>query len=167
MVASYPVSALLHAVVVVKTGLFCIYKILSYVFGLSYLQILFADYNWLVILPIITIVYSSLQAIRFTQVKMVLAYSTINQLSIALLSAFLLTPKGLIAAVMLDFAFIYKNMYFYAAGNIYSVKNAYHIGRVIGIRRTMPKTSFVMLIAGLSLMEYPLLQDLLANSILC
>lgn len=156
MVASYPVSALLHAVVVVKTGLFCIYKILSYVFGLSYLQILFADYNWLVILPIITIVYSSLQAIRFTQVKMVLAYSTINQLSIALLSAFLLTPKGLIAAVMhmISHSFT-KICIFYAAGNIYSVKNAYHIGELIGIRRTMPKTSFVMLIAGLSLMGIP------------
>ena len=55
MVASYPVSALLHAVVVVKTGLFCIYKILFYVYGLAYLQYLFNDYNWLVILPAITI----------------------------------------------------------------------------------------------------------------
>jgi multicomponent Na+:H+ antiporter subunit D len=156
MVASYPVSALLHAVVVVKTGLFCIYKILVYVFGLSYLQSLFADYNWLVILPIITIIYSSMQAIRFTQVKMVLAYSTINQLSIALLSAFLLTPKGLAAAVlhMVSHSFT-KICIFYAAGNIYSVKNSYHIGELIGIRNTMPKTSFVMLIAGLSLMGVP------------
>ena len=156
MVASYPVSALLHAVVVVKTGLFCIYKILVYVFGLTYLQMLFADYNWLVILPMITIIYSSLQAIRYTQVKMVLAYSTINQLSIALLSAFLLTPKGLSAAVMhmVSHSFT-KICIFYAAGNIYSVKNAYHIGELIGIRNTMPKTSFVMLIAGLSLMGMP------------
>ena len=156
MVASYPVSALLHAVVVVKTGLFCIYKILVYVFGLAYLQTLFADYNWLVLLPMITIIYSSLQAIRYTQVKMVLAYSTINQLSIALLSAFLLTPKGLSAAVMhmVSHSFT-KICIFYAAGNIYSVKNAYHIGELIGIRNTMPKTSFVMLIAGLSLMGMP------------
>jgi multicomponent Na+:H+ antiporter subunit D len=156
MVASYPVSALLHAVVVVKTGLFCIYKILVYVFGLNYLQSLFADYNWLVLLPIITIIYSSMQAIRFTQVKMVLAYSTINQLSIALLSAFLLTPKGLAAAVlhMVSHSFT-KICIFYTAGNIYSVKNSYHIGELIGIRSTMPKTSFVMLIAGLSLMGMP------------
>ena len=87
---------------------------------------------------------------------MVLAYSTINQLSIALLSAFLLTPKGLIAAVMhmISHSFT-KICIFYAAGNIYSVKNAYHIGELIGIRRAMPKTSFVMLIAGLSLMGIP------------
>ena len=46
MVASYPVSALLHAVVVVKTGLFCIYKILVYVFGIPHLQTILADNNW-------------------------------------------------------------------------------------------------------------------------
>ncbi len=156
MVASYPVSALLHAVVVVKTGLFCIYKILYYTFGLEYLAELFSDFNWLVILPMITIIYSSFQAIRYTKVKMVLAYSTINQLSIALVSAFLLTPKGFSAAIlhMISHSFT-KICIFYAAGNIYSVKNSYDIKDLIGIRDTMPKTSFVMLIAGLSLIGVP------------
>ena len=156
MVASYPVSALLHAVVVVKTGLLCIYKMLIYVFGLTYLQTLFATYNWLVMLPIITILYSAIQAIRYTQVKMVLAYSTINQLSIALMSAFMLSQKGIAAAIMhmVSHSFT-KICIFYAAGNMYSVKNSYHIGELIGIRNTMPKTSFVMLIAGLSLMGIP------------
>lgn len=156
MVASYPVSALLHATVVVKTGLFCIYKILLYVFGLTYLQTLFASYNWLVILPIITILYSSVQSIRYTQVKMILAYSTINQLNIALMSAFLLTPKGMMAAVihMISHSFT-KICLFYTAGNIYSVKNSYDIGELIGISKTMPKTSFIMLISGLSLIGIP------------
>ena len=156
MVAIYPVSALLHAVVVVKTGLFCIYKILIYVFGLAYLQTLFAGFNWLVLLPILTIIYSSLQAIRFTQIKMMLAYSTINQLSIALLSAFLLSPKGMIAAVMhmVSHAFT-KICIFYAAGNMYSVKTSYDIKELVGIKTTMPKTSFMMLIAGLSLIGLP------------
>ncbi len=156
MVASYPVSALLHAAVVVKTGLFCIYKVLIYVFGLVYLQTLFENYNWLVLLPIITIIYSSIKSIRYTQVKMILAYSTINQLSIALMSAFLLSQKGITAAIMhmISHAFT-KICIFYAAGNIYSVKNLYHIGELIGIRTTMPKTSFVMLISGLSLMGIP------------
>lgn len=156
MVASYPVSALLHAVVVVKTGLFCIYKVILYIFGLSYLQHLFADYNWLIFFPIATIIYSSSQALRFNQIKMVLAYSTINQLSIAILSAFLLTPRGIYAAIlhMISHSFT-KICIFYAAGNIYSVKNAYRVGELIGIRSTMPITSFVMLIAGLSLMGMP------------
>ncbi len=156
MVASYPVSALLHAVVVVKTGLFCIYKILIYVFGLAYLQNLFSSYNWLVMLPIITIIYSSIQSLKFTKVKMILAYSTINQLSIALMSAFLLSPKGIIAAVlhMISHSFT-KICMFYTAGNIYSVKNSYHINELTGIKSTMPKTSFILLIAGLSLMGIP------------
>ena len=156
MVASYPVSALLHAVVVVKTGLFCIYKILLYVFGLDYLTELFMPYNWLMLLPVFTIIYSSLQALRYNQIKMILAYSTINQLSIALVSAFLLTPKGIAAAVlhMVSHSFT-KICLFYSAGNIYSVKNAYQVSQLIGIKNTMPKTSLVLLIAGLSLIGIP------------
>ena len=156
MVATYPVSAILHAVVVVKTGLFCIYKIMLYVFGINYLQHLFYDNNILLILPIITIAYSSVKAISYTNIKMMLAYSTINQLNIALLSAFLLTPKGINAAIlhMISHSFT-KICIFYTAGNMYSVKKAYRIGELIGIRATMPKTSFVMLIASLSLIGIP------------
>jgi multicomponent Na+:H+ antiporter subunit D len=156
MVASYPVSALLHAVVVVKTGLFCIYKILVYVFGLTYLHSLFSSNNWLVILPMITILYSSMQAIGSNQVKMMLAYSTINQLSIALMSAFLFSQKGIVAAVMhmVSHAFS-KICLFYTAGNIYSVKNSYYISELMGINKTMPKTSLFMLIAALSLIGVP------------
>ena len=156
MVATYPVSAILHAVVVVKTGLFCIYKIMIYVFGIEYLNFLFADNNLLLLLPAITIIYSSVKAISYTNIKMMLAYSTINQLSIALLSAFLLTPKGMNAAIlhMISHSFT-KICIFYSAGNMYSVKTAYRIGELIGIKTTMPKTSFVMLIAGLSLIGIP------------
>lgn len=156
MVASYPVSALLHAVVVVKTGLFCMYKVLFYVFGLGYLQYLFITYNWLVILPAITIIYSSIGALRTNEIKMVLAYSTINQLSIALISAFLLTPKGMAAAVMhmISHAFT-KICMFYAAGNFYSLKQTYYTHQLAGISKSMPKTSFVMLLAGLSLIGMP------------
>ena len=156
MVASYPVSALLHAVVVVKTGLFCIYKILFYVFGLQYLQLLFSDYNWLVILPAITILYSSLQALKHNEIKMILAYSTINQLSIALMSAFLLTPKGLAAAVihMVSHSFT-KICIFYSAGNFYSLNKTYYLSDLAGIKNTMPKTSLILLISSLSLIGMP------------
>lgn len=156
MVASYPVSALLHAVVVVKTGLFCIYKILFYVFGLDYLQVLFTSYNWLVIFPVITILYSSLQALKFKRIKMILAYSTINQLSISLMSAFLLTPKGLAAAVihMLSHACT-KICLFHAAGNFYSLKSTYKIQELSGIKKIAPRTSFVFLISALSLIGIP------------
>ena len=156
MVASYPVSALLHAVVVVKTGLFCIYKVLFYVFGLEYLQYLFSDFNWLVILPAITILYSSLQALKCNEIKMILAYSTINQLSIALISAFLFTPKGLAAAVthMISHSFS-KICLFYSAGNFYSLDKTYYLTDLTGINKNMPKTSAIFLIATLSLIGIP------------
>lgn len=156
MVASYPVSALLHAVVVVKTGLFCIYKILYYVFGLTYLQIMLANFNWLILLPIITIIYSSFKAVKCTKIKTILAYSTINQLSIALLAAFLFSSKGMIAAIMhmISHSFT-KICIFYAAGNIYSIKNSSHINQLIGANKFAPKTSFIMLLAGLSLIGMP------------
>lgn len=156
MVASYPVSALLHAVVVVKTGLFCIYKIIFYVFGLEYLQYLFANYNWLVLLPAITILYCCVQALKTNEIKMIFAYSTINQLSIALISAFLFTPKGMSAAIMhmISHAFT-KICLFYSAGNFYSIHHAYYTYQLKGLARSMPKTSFIMLISGLSLVGMP------------
>lgn len=156
MVASYPVSALLHSVVVVKTGLFCIYKIIFYVFGLEYLQLLFSQFNWLVLIPTITIVYSSLLAMRVNKIKMLLAYSTISQLSISLISAFLLTPKGLSAAIvhMVSHSFT-KISIFYAAGSFYSLNKTYYISDLNGIGTTMPKTSLILLIATLSLIGIP------------
>jgi multicomponent Na+:H+ antiporter subunit D len=156
MVASYPVSALLHAVVVVKAGLFCLYKVLVYVFGLGYLQHLFKGHDWLIYLPIITIIYSSLQALRNDKIKMILAYSTINQLSVALLGAFLFTPKGVAAAVIhMASHSLTKICLFYAAGNMYSLKAASNVREIAGIYRTMPKSSFALLIAGLSLIGMP------------
>ncbi len=156
MVASYPVSALLHAVVVVKTGLFCIYKILVYTFGIHFLQDLFSEFNWLIIIPIFTIIYSSLQAIRYKKIKMILAYSTINQLSIATLSAFLLTPKGIAAALlhMVSHAFT-KISLFYCAGSIYSARHSNDVSELKGAAYFMPKVSLMFLIAGLSLIGIP------------
>ena len=156
MVASYPVSALLHAVVVVKTGLFCIYKVIFYTFGIHFLQELFTDCNWLVAIPSFTILYSSFQAIRYKNIKMILAYSTINQLSIALLSAFLLTPKGIAAALlhMVSHSFT-KISLFYCTGSIYSVRHATTLRDLKGAAYFMPKVSLMFLIAGLSLMGIP------------
>jgi len=158
MVASYPVSALLHAVVVVKTGLFCIYKVLVYVFGLAYLQSLVSDYsfNFLLLIPAFTIIYSSVMAIKAREIKMILAYSTISQLSIALMSAFIFTPKALAAAIlhMLSHSFA-KICLFYGAGGFYSLYHTYKLEDLIGMGRRMPKTSLIFLIASLSLVGIP------------
>lgn len=123
---------------------------------MEYLQELFADYNWFILFPVFTIFYSSIQSIRYNEIKKILAYSTINQLSIALLSAVLFTEKGMNAAIihMVSHSFT-KISLFYAAGSIYSLKSAYHIKDLSGLSSSMPKTSLVMLIAGLSLIGIP------------
>jgi len=156
MVASYPVSAILHAVVVVKTGLFCIYKILLYVFGLKYLQSIFIDCNWLILLPTFTIFYASIKALNTNNIKMILAYSTISQLSIALLSAFMFTPKSIAAAMLHLVSHSFSKIcIFYACGNIYSLTYAATVIDLRGMSKKMPKTSFILLVSILSLIGFP------------
>ncbi|WP_250312071.1 proton-conducting transporter transmembrane domain-containing protein [Rickettsia endosymbiont of Oedothorax gibbosus] len=156
MVAHYPVSALLHAVVVVKTGLFCIYKILIYIFGLKYLHSIFAEFNWIIFLPIITIFYSSFKALTSDNIKKILAYSTINQLGIALLSSFMFTSKSIGAAILhLSSHSFTKICLFYGMGSIYSLKKTNQISDLINAGKEMPKTSFMVCIASLSLIGIP------------
>ncbi|KAF8818243.1 proton-conducting transporter transmembrane domain-containing protein [Rickettsia endosymbiont of Cardiosporidium cionae] len=156
MVAIYPVSALLHAVVVVKTGLFCMYKILTYIFGLNYLQYLMEHYNYIILLPMIAVIHSSLQALKFNNIKMILAYSTINQLNLGLLAIFILSDQSLFAAIiqMISHAFI-KISLFYAMGLIYSVNSAYNVRDLLGISKIMPVTSAVILVSSLGLIGIP------------
>jgi multicomponent Na+:H+ antiporter subunit D len=87
---------------------------------------------------------------------MILAYSTINQLSIALISAFLFTPKGLAAAVihMVSHSFS-KICLFYSAGNFYSSGRTYYLTDLTGINKNMPKTSAIFLVSTLSLIGIP------------
>lgn len=156
MVASYPVSALLHAVVVVKTGLFCIYKIIVYVFGLSYLNIIFGNFNWIILLPVIGILYSSYKALVETNIKMILAYSTINQLNIALLSAFMFTKKSIFAAVlhMLSHSFT-KICLFYGFGSLYTITRSSQIYDLVNISQKEPKITLLLFISSLSLIGVP------------
>ncbi len=156
MVASYPVSALLHAVVVVKTGLFCVYKIIIYIFGLDFLHSLFINYNWLLLIAGVTVIYSSIQAIIKSEIKIILAYSTISQLAVALVSAFLFTPQGIKAAIlhMLSHAFT-KISIFYSIGIIYSIKNTYTINELEGMKYMLPKVSLIALVSALSLIGIP------------
>lgn len=156
MIAPYPVSALLHAVIVVKAGLFCIFKILIYTFGIEYLHSLFEGFNWILIFPVVTVFYSAYKAYLSDDIKMLLAYSTISQLSLAMTSAMMFTEKSIAAAVLhaLSHA-ITKISLFYAAGNYYTLYKCTKIKHLLGLSRRLPLTSMVMLIAGLSLIGVP------------
>lgn len=164
MIAHYPVSSLLHAVVVVKIGLFCIYKILLYTFGITYLQEIFATFNWLIFLPITGILYSSIKALSTTNIKNILAYSTMNQVNIALLSSFMLTPKALGAAVLhlVSHAFT-KICLFYGMGIIYSFKKVIQIQDLRSVSKEFPLVSFLIFVASLSLVGTPILAGFISK----
>ena len=91
MVAPTPVSALLHAVAVVKAGVFSVVKVIIYVFGID--TLLGAGVNgWLVAVAGFTIVAASVVALKADNLKRRLAYSTVSQLSYVVLAAALLAP---------------------------------------------------------------------------
>jgi multicomponent Na+:H+ antiporter subunit D len=156
MVASYPVSALLHAVAVVKVGLFVICKIIVYIFGLNYMHNLMGNFNWLVLIPITTILYSSFIALTQTTTKKLLAFSTISQLSFALLGIFTFTSKGVVATIfhLISHSFS-KVTLFFAAGNIYTLTKKNKISELRSIAYSMPLTFIFFTIGSLSLIGIP------------
>ncbi|MDF2965348.1 MAG: putative monovalent cation/H+ antiporter subunit [Rickettsiaceae bacterium] len=156
MVASYPVSALLHAVAVVKVGLFVICKIIVYIFGLDYMHKIVGNFNWLILIPTITIFYSSIIALSQGTTKKLLAFSTISQLSFALLGVFTFTTKGVVATIfhLISHSFS-KITLFFAAGNIYTVTKKNKISEMKSIAYSMPLTFIFFAIGSLSLIGIP------------
>jgi multicomponent Na+:H+ antiporter subunit D len=164
MVASYPISALFHAVIVVKVGLFCIYKIIIYIFGLDFLYSFFGNHNWIIYIPIVTILYASIMAMRQETLKRMLAYSTISQLAFSIMSLFLFSTKGVVAAVMHMIAHSFaKITLFYAAGNIYTATNKSKIDEMQGIGFALPITFVCFVIASLSLIGIPPLSGFISK----
>lgn len=156
MVASYPVSALLHAVAVVKAGLFVIYKMVIYIYGLEVLHEIFSEHISLIIILISGILLGSIFAMRQPTVKKMLAYSTISQLNFALIGIFLFTPKGFYASVLHMVAHSFgKITLFFSAGNIFSVTSRSKIEEMKGVAFLMPKTFKFFSIASLSLIGIP------------
>ncbi len=155
MVAPTPVSALLHAVAVVKAGVFSITKVLVYVFGVDYL---FAQPSsgWLLYAGAFTIVAGSVVALRQTNLKRLLAYSTIAQLSYVVMAAALLKPLAEIGAAihMLAHAFG-KITLFFAAGAIYVAAKKTEVPELAGIGRRMPFTMTAFTIGALSMIGVP------------
>ena len=99
MVAPTPVSALLHAVAVVKAGVFSILKVVVYIFGIDFLAV--SGHNqWLLLIAGMTVILSSLIAMTKDNLKARLAYSTISQLSYIVLGAALATSLGIIGGSM-------------------------------------------------------------------
>ena len=155
MVAPTPVSALLHAVAVVKAGVFCILKIVVYVLGVDTLSAAGAA-MWLPFVAGFTILAASIVALRSDNLKRRLAYSTVSQLSYVVLAAALLTPISIMAAALHIAAHaVSKITLFFAAGAIYTAAHKTEVSELAGIGRAMPVTMTAFAIGSFSLIGIP------------
>jgi multicomponent Na+:H+ antiporter subunit D len=156
MVAPVPVSALLHAVAVVKAGVFGLLRVVYNIFGVDLLGTLgYTDV--LALFAGFTIIAASLMALAQTNLKLRLAYSTVSQLSYIVLAASLLTPLAALAAIahIANQAFAKITMFF-VAGAVERTTGRTQIHELAGIGRVMPWTMGAFTIAALSFIGIPL-----------
>jgi multicomponent Na+:H+ antiporter subunit D len=155
MVAPTPVSALLHAVAVVKAGVFCVIKVVVYVFGVDTLAQAGAA-EWLPYVAGFTILAASIVALRADNLKRRLAYSTVSQLSYVVLAASLLAPLSLIGAALHVAAHaVGKITLFFAAGAIYTAAHKTEVSELDGIGLRMPWTMGAFALGALSMIGLP------------
>jgi multicomponent Na+:H+ antiporter subunit D len=153
MVAPTPVSALLHAVAVVKAGVFAIVKVIVFIFGLDQLA---GTTDWLAVIAGFTIVAASVVALSAENLKRRLAYSTVSQLSYVILAAAILTPLSIIGATLHIAAHaLGKITLFFAAGAIYTAAHKTEVSQLDGIGRRMPWTMAAFGIGALSMIGLP------------
>lgn len=155
MVAPTPVSALLHAVAVVKVGVFSVCRVMLYVFGVDLLQ------RWglgliTAYIASFTILTGSIIALTKDNLKARLAYSTISQLSYIVLGVALLTPSGIAGGLIHipNHAFS-KITLFFCAGAIMVAHRKTEISQLDGIGRQMPFTMAAFGLASLSMIGVP------------
>ncbi len=155
MVAPTPVSALLHAVAVVKAGVFTILKLVIYIFGIDTLSAMTGS-GWLIYVAGFTIVAASLVALRQDNLKLRLAYSTIGQLGYVLLGAGLANAHGILGGGMHIATHAFgKITLFFCAGAIYTALRKTRVSELDGVGRTMPVTMTCFAIGTLSLIGLP------------
>jgi multicomponent Na+:H+ antiporter subunit D len=154
-VAPTPVSALLHAVAVVKTGVFATLRVFLFVFGPVAMRSLGAD-NLALVAASVTILVASLLALGQENLKARLAFSTISQLSYIVLGAALLTPSGIVGGIAhITNHAVSKITLFFCAGSIYASAHKTEVSQTSGLARQMPWTMAAFAIASLSLVGIP------------
>ena len=155
MVAPTPVSALLHAVAVVKVGVFCTFRVITGIFGIPLLEMMNLGFI-LSIIAAATIIISSLIALSQDNLKRLLAFSTIGQLSYIILGAALLTPAGLTGSMLHIVMHAFgKITLFFCAGAIYVASGKKYISQMKGIGRKMPFTMFAFTLGAFSIIGFP------------
>jgi multicomponent Na+:H+ antiporter subunit D len=155
MVAPTPVSALLHAVAVVKAGVFTVVKVIVYIFGTDTLMA--ADWNqWIIYIAGFTIIAASTIALQQDNLKRRLAFSTVSQLSYVVMAAAVLAPASIVGAAFHIAAHAFgKITLFFAAGSILVASHKTEVSQLSGIGRRMPWTMGAFAIASLSMIGLP------------
>lgn len=154
-VAPTPVTALLHAVAVVKAGAFATMRVTYFSFGTDLIKGTWAQ-DVLMIITIFTIVYGCSRALKETHIKRRLAWSTVSNLSYILFGVVTMSPIGLMAALchMVCHAFMKIASFFCAGAVIYKTERNY-VHELDGFGRKMPNVFIVFTISSLALMGVP------------
>lgn len=155
MVAPTPVSALLHAVAVVKVGVFSILRILTGIFGIELLAR--HDLNTIIcIIASFTVIVSSCIALTQDNLKRRLAFSTIGQLAYIILGAGLASKLGVTGSMLhISMHAFGKITLFFCAGAIFVATGKKYISEMVGIGRRMPITMFAFFVGSLSVIGLP------------
>jgi len=167
MIAPTPVSALLHAVAVVKAGVFGIVRVVCYVYGVDLMHELGL---WLILACIaaFTMIVGSFLAIAQDNLKRRLAYSTISQLSYIILGAALLTPNGIKGAMLhIPFHGYMKITLFLCAGAIMVATGKKNISEMAGIGKQIPVTMLAFTITAIGMCGIPPVCGFISKLYLC
>ena len=155
MVAPTPVSALLHAVAVVKMGVFCVLRVVFHVFGTGLVDRLGLGIATAYLVSF-TILMASIYALTRDDLKARLAYSTVSQLSYIVLGAVLLSPVAMVGGIIHIAAHAFSKItLFFCAGSIYCASGKRNISDMAGIGRRLPWTMGAFFVASLSMIGMP------------
>ena len=154
-VAPTPVTALLHAVAVVKAGVFGIIRLTYYSFGTEFLRGTWVQ-NVVMALAMFTAVYGCSRAVKEAHIKRRLAYSTVSNLSYIIFGVTIMTPLGLVGALChLVFHAVMKICSFMCAGAFMHQTGKKYIFDMDGLGRRMPIIFFTLGLSGMGLMGVP------------
>jgi multicomponent Na+:H+ antiporter subunit D len=155
MVAPTPVSALLHAVAVVKMGVFCVLRLVFHVFGTGLVDGLGLGIATAYLVSF-TILMASVYALTRDDLKARLAYSTVSQLSYIVLGAVLSSPVAMVGGIIHIAAHAFSKItLFFCAGSIYCASGKRNISDIAGIGRRLPWTMGAFFVASLSMIGTP------------
>ncbi|MCR5507706.1 MAG: proton-conducting membrane transporter [Lachnospiraceae bacterium] len=166
-IAPTPVTALLHAVAVVKAGAFAIIRITYFSFGVSFLKGSFAQ-SIVMTFALVTILYGSARALKEPHFKRRLAYSTVSNLSYIIFGASLMSRAGLTASLShMIYHAVIKIALFFCAGAVLHKTHREYVRELDGLGHKMPVTFGVFALGTLALTGIPPLPGFISKWNLC